>query len=832
MTARAVTEGRRHPAPLVERDEELACLDDVLHAARSGAGATVVIEGPAGIGKTSLLTSAREKAVGSGMSVLQARGSPLEREYAMGLVRQCLERTVRADPAHEELFAGAARLARAVVLDIPGELDAAPVGVLHGLYWLLADLAERAALLVAIDDAQWADDPSLRFLAYLTRRVETLPVALVICVRAGGDAATEAMLASITDDPSSEVLRPRPLPLAGVERFLRVGAAPGSVEEDFVRACHDATGGNPFLLEELVRALRAEGVPFTAAGAARLRGVTPATVAHTVRATLDRLMPGARALARAVAVLGEDVELDLAAEVARVRVDEAAFVAGELTRAGILDDATPLRFRHPILAGAVRADLAAPERAAAHRRAADLLRVRGAGAERVALQLMRTSPSGDESVVGQLRLAAERARGRGAPGTAAALLRRALAEPPAAAARAELLLELGRAEYAMGESGEAALHLEDAQRCAVDPATRGRALIELFQSGPGGLESRRTIGPLIDQALLDVRDRDRELALRLRAIQILMSGSPGDAATLRNEGRGLTGATPGEAVLLGHLTFVRMRAEASAAEIAAIAERASRQADVLLEDGATSLVITGIVLPLRWADRLESAERVLDRAVAVARRRGSTTDFANALTQRAAVHHRAGRLAEAEADARSALAADIEPAWTWSRPSVTPLLAALIDQGRVEDAALELAAAHPADEVVDAPPMTPLLLGRMRLRAAQGDHRRARADWEEAVRRAQRLFGISPAWIEDLGVAAEVHLALGDPDSAQALVARALALAERWDTPGAMGQALHTAARVGPGDDAVEVLRDAVDHLARSPARLEHARALITLGRL
>lgn len=719
-----------------------------------------------------------------------------------------------------------------MVLDISDDLDAAPVGVLHGLYWLLANLAERAPLLVAIDDAQWADDPSLRFLAYLTRRVETLPVALVICARAGGDVATEAVLTAIMADPSSEVLRPRPLPIVGVERFLRDAAA-GSVEEDFVRACHGATGGNPFLLEELVRALCAEGVPFTAAGAARLRGVTPPTVAHTVRATLDRLLPGARALARAVAVLGEDVELDLAAEVAGMPVDEAAFIAGELARAGILDDATPLGFRHPILAGAVRADLAAPERAAAHRRAADLLRVRGASSERVALQLMRTSPGGDEHVVGQLRLAAERARARGAPGTAAALLRRALAEPPAAATRAELLLELGRAEYAMGESGEATVHLEEAQRCAVDPVTRGRALIELFQSGAGGLESRRTIGPLIDQALLEVLDRDRELALRLRAIQtILMSGSQEDAATLRDEGRGLTGATPGEAVLLGHLTFVRMRTEASAAEIAAIAERASRQADVLLEEGATPLVITGIVLPLRWADRLEAAERVLDRAVAVARRRGSTTDFANALTQRAAVHHRAGRLAEAEADARSALAADIEPAWSWSRPSVTPLLATLIDQGRIDDAALELAAAHPAAEIVDASPMTPLLLGRMRLRAAQGDHRRARADWEEAVRRAERLIGISPAWIEDLGVAAEVHQELGDQDSAQALVAQALALAERWDTPGAMGQALHTAARLGAGEDAVEVLRDAVDHLARSPARVEHARALITLGRL
>ncbi|MDQ3849875.1 MAG: helix-turn-helix transcriptional regulator, partial [Actinomycetota bacterium] len=404
----------------------------------------------------------------------------------------------------------------------------------------------------------------------------------------------------------------------------------------------------------------------------------------------------------------------------------------------------------------------------------------------------------------------------------------------AAAARAELLLELGRAEYAVGESGEAATHLEEAQRCAVDPITRGRALIELFQAGPGGLESRRTLGPLVERALLEVQDQDRELALRLRAIKtIVVTGSGRDAVALADEDRGLTGATPGEAVLLGHLMFVRMRAEATAAEIAAIAARASRQADALLEEGATSLVITGIVLGLRWADRLDAAERLLDRAVAIARRRGSIADFAIALTHRASVHRRAGRLLQAEADARNALAAAVEPAWSWAgRPSVAPLLATLVDQGRIDDAAQELAAAHAEEEILDAPPMTPLLLERMRLRAAQGKHRRALADWEEAVHRAERLIGIGPAWIEDLAVAADVHHALGDHEATSALVGQALALARRWETPGAIGQSLHAAARLGGGEEAVDMLRDAVEHLGRSPARLEHARALVTLGAL
>ncbi|MDQ3609470.1 MAG: AAA family ATPase, partial [Actinomycetota bacterium] len=391
----------------------------MLDAARSGVGAAVVIEGPAGIGKTSLVARATVSA--AGMTVLHARGSQLERQYAMGLVRQCLEPMVRRHPDHEELFAGAARLARAVVLDIPEDFDMAPVGVLHGLYWLTSNLAEGAPLLVAIDDAHWADEPSLRFLAYLTRRVESLPLALVICARAGGDSPAAGVLGEIRGDPASEVLQLQPLAVAGVERLLGDLDA-GPVEEGFARACHAATGGNPFLLDELVRALRVDGVPFTTAGAERLRGITPPTVERTVRATLAQLRPGARALAHAIAVLGEDVDLDLAADLAKVPMDEAASMAGELACAEILADVTPLCFRHPILAGAVRADLGAPERAAAHRRAADLLRARGAGPERVALQLMHVSPAGDEDVVGQLRLAAEHARARGAAGTAAVLL--------------------------------------------------------------------------------------------------------------------------------------------------------------------------------------------------------------------------------------------------------------------------------------------------------------------------------------------------------------------------------------------------------------------------
>jgi DNA-binding CsgD family transcriptional regulator len=806
-------------------------LDAVLNAAREGAGGVLAVEGLAGIGKTSLLASARQRASGSGITVLNARGTPLERDYAMGLVRQSLEPAVRVEPDHESLFVGAARLARTVLFDLPGDAAATTVGVLHGLYWLTANLAERAPLLLTIDDAHWADEPSLRFLAYLTRRVESVGIALVIATRPSEDGGAVAeILGEIRSDPATELVHLRPLAVAGVQAVLReLGGAP--VEQEFARACHEATGGNPFLLSELVRTLRSEGVPFTAGSAARLGGFAPPTVARRVRATLERLGPGAAALTRAVAVLGEEVELDLAAELAGVPMGEAAGVAGALAQAGVFADATPLRFLHPLLSGAVQAGLSMPERATAHARAAQLLRARGASPERIALQLMHAAPGGDEQVVAELRTAADRARSRGATATVVDLLRRALVEPPAAKERGELLLELGQAEYALGRTAEAATHLEEAHRCAAKPILRGRALIGLFQARAGDFSAQRAMTPLFEQTLPEVFEQDRELGLRLWTLKLL-AVEPGPQWDLAApEMAGLRCETPGEAILLGHLALPITNRRATAAEVAAVCERAAQHADALLEEGATALVMTGIVLGLWWADRIEAAEKLLDRAIAVAGRRGATGDYALAHQFRASIYRRAGRLRDAEADARSALAASGGAGWAGAGGAIIPLLGSLVDQGRVEEAAQELTAAHPGHGVVDAPAMTHLLLERMRLRAAQGRIRDALIDWEEARRRGERHFReINASWVPDLLVAAECRHAAGEPDARDALMSEALTLAEHWGPPGFIGEARHRAARFAGGDHSIEALVEAVELLRRSPARLELARALVSLG--
>ncbi|MBV9807822.1 MAG: hypothetical protein JO286_11600 [Solirubrobacterales bacterium] len=179
---------------------------------------------------------------------------------------------------------GAAALAVPVLVDAPAEGDGGSFGVLHGLYWLLANLAERGPLLLAIDDAHWADEPSLRFLAFLTRRVDSLPLVLLTATRpVEPDAADPSVLSDLLGDPATDVVTIRALSEPAVLEFLREHAG-ATVEVAFARACHHASGGNPFLLTELERTLREEGVPLTAAGAERVVATTPPKLARATRA--------------------------------------------------------------------------------------------------------------------------------------------------------------------------------------------------------------------------------------------------------------------------------------------------------------------------------------------------------------------------------------------------------------------------------------------------------------------------------------------------------------------------------------------------------------------
>ncbi|MGH3782467.1 MAG: BTAD domain-containing putative transcriptional regulator, partial [Pseudonocardiaceae bacterium] len=269
---------------LLERERELQALDGRIAAAGRGSGQLVTVEGAAGVGKTRLLAAARIQAQRRGMRVLAARGSALEREFAYGVVRQLFEPVLAgADSAERNnLFAGAARQA-AVLFN---QIDAAAVGadmsfaVLHGLFWLTANLSQ-APLMLVIDDLHWSDAPSLRFLAYLMPRLEGLPLLVVTALRPAEPAVDQDLMAQVITDPLASVLRPAPLSERASAQLIRTALA-GTAEDAFCLACHAATGGNPLLLRELADAVAAEGLEATAAGVLRLREIGPQAVRRRV----------------------------------------------------------------------------------------------------------------------------------------------------------------------------------------------------------------------------------------------------------------------------------------------------------------------------------------------------------------------------------------------------------------------------------------------------------------------------------------------------------------------------------------------------------------------
>lgn len=263
-------------------------------------------------------------------------------------------------PAESERICSRARrsLAAPLLLDAPVEGEPASIGVLHGLYWVVAGLAERRPLLLAIDDAHWVDEPSLQFAAYLARRLDAIPVALVVATRRGG--AADELATSW-----AEVLSLGPLAQQEVAEVLDA-AADSPADDAFVQACHQASGGNPFLLTELVRVLRENGVPFSAAGAGAVAELTPPQVARSTRAQLARLGPAAVAVAQARVVLGEDAPLDLVAELARLD-RQATLDAVDALASAALFDANEPRFRHPLLRSAVAEGLSPGEREGLHR---------------------------------------------------------------------------------------------------------------------------------------------------------------------------------------------------------------------------------------------------------------------------------------------------------------------------------------------------------------------------------------------------------------------------------------------------------------------------------
>jgi DNA-binding CsgD family transcriptional regulator len=802
-----------------------------LSSARRGAGDLVFVEGAAGIGKSRLLAAACEEAEQTGMHALQARGLELERESPFGVAIELFAaRLAAATPAQRKrLFAGQAAHARSL-FDAEEAAPADLPALVRGLYWLTVSLAERdGPLAIVVDDAQWSDRPSMAFLAHLAIRLDGLPVTVVVSTRSGEPVTPGDALRALRDGQGAVLVEPAALSEAAVGRLVDE-ALPGA-EPAFVAACARMSGGNPFLTRELARALHADGVPPTAASVERVEELVPASVLHSLLSRLGRLGAGPQRIAEAVAVLGDRALLRHAAVLADLDPRAAEEAADALWKAGMLAPGEPLRFAHPLIATAVRSDLAAFAQARGHRAAASLLAADGAPVREVAVHLLVSRPEADPWTSATLRDAARQAVAQGDPQTAQRMLERAVAEPPPAGERSGVLLELAGAEALLGDTAAEGRVTQALELVNGGPGRAGalRVLSRIKLAGGDHRAAAAALREVLAGADITAPQGQQILAEYLTVNLFRAPLNPEVAAHLAPlvdaTRRGDPPTDPGLlAHLVLHLAFAGERPET----LVALAAAATKD-DPLVDAGTYGMFAGMIVQALACVDELEAAERIADRALDGARGRASVIAATNAAYHRAIPRYHAGRLADTLADLDLAQAASREGwsggvAWAMALQAHTHL-----ERGEPEAARAALAEAATGPDSMDE---GIVLFAQARLALARRDPAAALAAAETAGASLAGDYGIDhPGFVPWRRTAALAALALGDSERAAALADDQLELARSLGGGRALGLALRTtAATAGDEAERAERLAEAAGVLESSPSRLELAHTVTELG--
>lgn len=404
MTAPRAATGPAHqqlPAlPLTQRGQEVAFLTSVLEGAEQGRGATLFLAGEGGVGKTRLASSLAEHAGRRGWTVVSGRAYPVEtgvpyapfsdallpllRSLDAGqltlLTRGGLSELVQIFPA-----LGAALDRRAEpVRGEPAELKAR---LLWNVAQLLARLAARQPLLVLLDNLQWADASSLELLHFVARQAPAERILFLCAYNAAEREAnptlrdTEQSLVSLG---VAQVLQVAPLTLEGTAELVsRAFSVDTAAVASFARLLHERTRGNPFFVEETLKALVATGRLCVRDGVWLGWDVEefdlPQTIRDTVLARLSRLNEDARVVADLMAVIGARVEHQALTAIAELPEPRLLGALDELRRGRVVVEedeehgAIAYDFAHPLLRDTLYGELGRARARALHARVAESL---------------------------------------------------------------------------------------------------------------------------------------------------------------------------------------------------------------------------------------------------------------------------------------------------------------------------------------------------------------------------------------------------------------------------------------------------------------------------
>ncbi|MDQ3729690.1 MAG: AAA family ATPase [Actinomycetota bacterium] len=820
-----------HASELLEREPDLARIDAALAEARDGGGACLLVRGTAGIGKSALLSAACERAELADMLVVRAASVALESDLSFGVCAQLFGRL--AHTGDGELFSGAAAFAKPVL--VSGEAMRPAIGedrilsLVHGLYWLSANLAERAPLLVSIDDAHWADGPSLRFAHFLLRRLEGTRIALILATRPSAADGAGALIDAIAAEPRSQLVEPQDLTAEAVTSL--VCEELGEPEPEFAAACVSFAGGNPLYVRELLRAAREAGVEPRAGAISELATVNPVGISHSVLARVSGASAGT--LSRVVAVAGERLSLRECAVLAGLELEETRRAVDALALAGVLEAREPLRFTHPLAREAVYEAAPQAERAAIHLAVAALLRERGDGRELVASHLLKAERSHEPWVVSQLQLAAFDAVSHGSPGVGAVYLTHALELAQGDEARGPISVALGLAETEAGRP-EGADRLEAAIDLLDGPVDRAGALLGLgtvltlqarvgeatsaYEQGIAELEGAEG-GLARDLEAMCAIGLSYDLRARVPALERIeaLVGTPG-----------IETSTSGRA-LLAQAASERAYQGGALEELKELAERAVAPG-LDRDDPLTFWVYVFAAYAMNDADEYEFAERAVALAIELARERGSALQAAAAYHPRAFINYRRGRIDAALADAQVSCEG-ASAGWQVALPSSRAVLAeAYLERGELDAAAAALELPGGDERWARLASYTWLLGVRGRLELERGEPERALETLTACGELRDGAALTNPSVLSwRTGAAVAAHR-LGRQGEALGLAREDLELARGFGAPRAMGQALRTLGLVSGGDEGLELLRKSLAVLEPSPSRLEHLRTLVELG--
>jgi DNA-binding NarL/FixJ family response regulator len=821
---------RKAPAELFEREGELEAIEDFLDRGGDG-GASLLIEGPPGVGKTSLMRRLGGRAGERGIRVLGARGSEIDRDFGFGIVRQLFGEPLRRMAADERasLFAGPVALAAAIFgLGDPGTLDVSPAEAsLYGLFWLLAAFVEAGPLVIAIDDAHWCDLASLRFVHYVGRRRADLPLLFAIATRADEPGPGAELLRETATELEATTLTPSLLSEDGTAALVeaRLGhAAPAATQQ----AYHRATGGNPLLIEEVLAELG------SAPAAGSIAEVGPRRIAEGLLKRARGLDPEAPAVVRAIAVLGDAADLGVVAPLAEVERERTIAIVDLLVGASLLDRDSGRGFVHPVFRASIHEAIPPAARAAAHARAADLLLAQGSDPEEVAAHVLLCEPGAAACAVDALDAAARNAAERGAPESAATYLRRALVELPAEdPRRGDLLRRLGRAEVVLRDPASIG-HLQEAAALVADPELALQISIELGEVlAIAGLWDATVA--TVDDGLARFGGSELPGVLDLEAMRAAYRGyDPAWTAEYAADLPRLLATVEGRddedsARLRWVLAAIGALQDMPREEILRLIAPATQRWRIA-HDGRESSLVAQAASALVLVDDLDGVDEVAAALAEEGRDRGSLLAMISAAGYAATADARRGRLSSSEASLRITI--ELIEGNALSLMALTTVLHHCVDT-LIERREME-PIAEMVEEIELPPPfartMSGAVLGEVRgaLRMARGD----RAAAVEDLRTAEsilRPMGMGPR----LGPRRS-RLALALPaeerGEALALVEEELELAAALGAPRALGIAQRALGILRGGEEGIEELRRSAATLVACPSPLERARSLAELG--